>query len=417
MKFVINGGKKLSGNVSISGSKNSALALIAATILSNDECILDNVPDIYDVDVMLEILSRLGAVIKRADHKVIISCKNLKNEKPDEKLTKKLRASVLLLGPLLSRFGFIEMRHPGGDIIGKRPVDTHLEAFVNLGAQIEREADCYHLKASKLIGTKMFLDEVSVTATENTIMASVLAEGRTEISPAACEPHVVDLVRFLRKMGANISGEGSHTIIIEGVDKLHGAQHQVISDYLEAGTFAILGAATNSELSIQNISFEQVVPVMHKLKQMGANVEYKNDILYIKTSNQLNAAKIQIDTWPRLPTDLQAPFCVLATQARGTSLIHDWMFERRLNYIDELIKMGADIILCDPHRALVTGPSLLTGTMIISPDIRAGIALVIAALVANGTSHIDNVHLIDRGYEHIDQKLQDIGADIIRINE
>lgn len=418
MKFIIEGGIPLEGEVITPGCKNAALPIIAACLLTDEECVIENVPNIFDVHVMLDILTDLGAKIQWLDkHTVSIHCQKITKHQLDPEKVRLLRASILFMGPLLARLGKIEMFHPGGCVIGRRPVDVHFEALRNLGATITQDGVNYYAQADKLVGKQMFLDEVSVTATENAVMASVLAKGETIITPAACEPHVVDLVNFLKKMGADIIGEGTHTIKIRGVKKLKGTKYKIIPDQLDAGTFAVAAAATKGHIIIKNIIPLHLECIVHKLKEMGVNLDLRENELEVFPSPNLKAAKIQIDTWPRLPTDLQAPFCVLATCSQGTSLVHDWMYERRFGYIDELIRMGANITLCDPHRALVTGPTKLYGTKIISPDIRAGVALIIAALIAQGKSEIENIHLIERGYEAIDERLRKLGAKIQKVKK
>ncbi len=421
-KFIIKGGKPLKGTIKPGGSKNGALAIIAATLLTDQPCQISNVPEILDVKILLEIIQKLGVKVqKEKPHQYKIQAADIKTTKLDSRLVQKLRASILLMGPLLARKGKMEMLHPGGCIIGKRPVGTHFQALEKLGVEITQDKLSYYAKSAsggknkKLKPAQIFLDEPSVTATENTIMAAVLTPGKTTIKYAACEPHVQDLCQFLSKMGAEISGIGTQTLEICGVKKLQGAVHKIIPDNIEVGTFAAAAAATCGDVIIQNVIPENLDPILNKLKMMGVKFELGKDFLHIKPTTNLRPSRIQTAPWPGFPTDLQAPFCVLATQANGTSLVHDWMYERRLSYIDELIKMGADIILCDPHRALVNGPKKLFSAKIGSPDIRAGIALIIAALIADGQTTIENIHLIDRGYENIEKRFCKLGANIKRI--
>ena len=416
-KFIIKGGKPLKGKIRPCGSKNAALAIIAATLLTDQPCTIDNVPEILDVKILLEIIQKLGVKVQRLKpHKYKIQAKNIRTTKLDSNLVQKLRASILLMGPLLARKGKMEMLHPGGCIIGKRPVGTHFQALEKLGVDIKQDKLSYRARVkTKLKPAVVFLDEPSVTATENALMAAVLISGKTAIKYAACEPHVQDLCRFLSKMGAIISGIGTQTLKIEGQPKLSGAEHKIIPDNIEAGTFAVAAAVTKGDVIIENIIPEHLDPILNKLKIMGVKFRISKDFLHIKPTVTFKSTRIQTAPWPGFPTDLQAPFCVLATRAKGTSLVHDWMYERRLSYIDELIRMGADIILCDPHRALVNGPKKLFAAKIGSPDIRAGTALIIAALAADGETVIENIHLIDRGYENIEKRLCKLGADIKRV--
>lgn len=418
-KFIINGGKPLKGTIKPCGSKNAALAIIAATLLTDQSCTIDNIPEILDVKILLEIVEKLGVKVQKLKpHKYKIQAKNIRTTKLNPKLVQKLRASILLMGPLLARKGKMEMPHPGGCIIGKRPVGIHFQTLEKLGIDIRQDQSSYYTKAKrKLKPAVIFLDEPSVTATENVLMAAAKIPGKTIIKYAACESHVQDLCHFLSKMGVNISGIGTQTIEIIGAEKLSGAEHKIIPDNIEVGTFAAVAAATRSNVVIEDVVISHLDPILNKLKMMNVKFKIGKDFLHIKPSAKLKSTRIQTAPWPGFPTDLQAPFCILATQAEGTSLIHDWMYERRLSYIDELIKMGADIILCDPHRALVTGPKKLVGANIGSPDIRAGIALIIAALTAKGKTEIDNIQLIDRGYEDIEKRLRKLGANIKRINK
>ncbi len=415
-KFIIEGGVPLKGKIKIIGAKNAALPIIAATILTKEKTILDNVPRISDVETLLEILKKAGVKSNwLAEHKVEIDSSGLNSYELDHQLVRKLRASILLLGPMLARLGKITLPHPGGCIIGRRPVGTHFMALEKLGMEITQDQENYHATTKKLKGIEIFLDEPSVTATENTIMAAVLAEGKTLIKFAACEPHVEDLANFLNKMGAKIKGAGTRLVEIEGVKELHGVEHSLIPDQLEVGTFAAAVAATNGTVLLEDVGPEHLDSILLKMKEMGVNFELKDKNLLIKSTDHFKSAMIKVNTWPGFPSDLQAPFVVLATQAKGTTLVHDWLYEGRLYYIEELNKMGADIIICDPHRAIVSGPTPLHGTNIISPDIRAGAALIIAALAAKGKSEIDNIQLVERGYEKLEERLKKLGAKIERV--
>ena len=429
-KFVINGGKPLSGKVDIKGAKNAASPILSACLLTKEECVIDNIPLVADVLKMIEILESMGVETEWVgEHKLKVKAgENVDPEKMDFSLVGQMRSSILLLGSLLARFKKFKIKHPGGCIIGARPVGIHFDALEALGAEITQDSDFYYLKADKLIGKEIILKEFSVTATENLMMAATLAEGTTTIKIAAIEPHVQDLARFLNKMGAKIKGLGVHTIQIRGVGTensraenflslLHGAEHKIIPDPIEAGTFIVAVAATKGTVEINNINPRELDLVLEKLKEMGVIFEVKNDKIIVKPFSKLNAVrKIETRTYPGVPTDLQAPFAVLATQAEGTTLIHDTMYEGRLAYINELNKMGANAVICDPHRALITGPTPLYGQNITSFDLRAGATLIIAALLAEGQSVIEKADQVDRGYEKIEERLRDLGADIKRVD-
>jgi len=418
-KFIINGGKSLRGEIDVKGSKNATTPILSACLLTKEECIIDNIPLINDVLKMIEILQSMGVEtewIEKGKLKIKAG-NNVDPEKMDFEIVGHMRSSILLLGSLLARFKKFKIKQPGGCIIGARPVGVHFEALEALGAKITAENGFYCFEAEKLIGKKIILKEFSVTATENLMMAASLAEGTTTIKIAAIEPHVQDLGRFLNKMGARIKGMGIHTIEIQGVEKLHGAEHKIISDPIEAGTFAIAAIATKGNVTINNVNPHELDLVIEKLREIGGNIEIGKNQLLIKPSLKLNAIrKIETRTYPGVPTDLQAPFAVLATQAEGTTLIHDTMYEGRLAYINELNKMGANAIVCDPHRALISGPTPLYGQDITSFDLRAGATLIIASLLAEGKSTIDNIGQIDRGYENIEKRLQKLGADIQRVD-
>ena len=417
-RLIIKGGRKLSGSIRVAGMKNAVLPLMAACLLTDDECTLENVPKIKDVESFIDILKALGAAMTWKNHTLVINAAGVKGSEPDPVLTRKLRASVLLMGPLISRFGRVKMAYPGGDIIGARPIDTHLFGFSHLGAQVRENHADVSVTANRLSGATVVLPESSVTGTENLILAAVFAKGKTTIKLAATEPHVQELATFLNKMGAKIHGQGTSTIIIEGVENLSGTRHTIIPDQIETGTFACLAAATKSDIEIKNIEPDHLDAVFVLLEQMGVVFEVGHSNLYIKPPRQMyKSAVIQTGLYPKLASDLQPTFAVLATQAKGTSLVHDWMYEGRLNYVSELIKMGANAIIADPHRALITGPTPLFGTEINGLDIRAGITLVIAGLVAEGTTTIHDAGHVDRGYERVDERLKALGADITRIEE
>lgn len=415
VKYTIEGGHKLRGDVTVNGSKNAALPMLAATLLTNGRCVIERVPMISDVEVMLDILRHLGAVVDVQDHTVAVQTPQLISSQIPDDLASKLRASVLLLGPLLARVGTVTMRHPGGCVLGKRPVGTHFDGLQAIGATFQQDDLRYYGKAAQLIGAHMFLDEVSVTATENIMMAATLAHGTTVIEPAATEPHVVTLGNMLIAMGARIEGLGTHTIVVHGVDQLSGVTATVNADEIETGTLAVAIGLTRGSATIHHIDPHNLASICHKLNQFGVITEIEGTKMHVRGRENYKAARIQIDTWPRLPTDLQPQLTVLATQAEGTSLIHDWMYDRRLMYIDELSKLGANVMLCDPHRALVSGPTPLHGKTIISPDIRAGMAFVLAGLVSSGKTTIEHAHLIERGYENIHERLAAMGAQIERV--
>jgi len=416
-KFIINGGKSLNGKIEVKGMKNAATPIIAATLLTDQKCVINNVPKIDDVKHMLDILVSLGAEVKwTADHQLNISTKNVDLKSLNENMVKCMRSSILFMAPLLARFKKVKMPEPGGCIIGNRPIDTHLDALAELGTKISSENGFYILEADKLVGKKIVLPEFSVTATENILMAASLAEGKTTIELAAAEPHVQDLIKFLNNLGAKISSAGTHHLEIEGVQKLGGAEHTIIPDQIEIGTFAVAAAVTKGEVIIENIIPEHLDIILLKLKQAGVNFELGDNFLKIKTSASLKAFKLQTLPYPGFPTDLQAPFAVLATQCSGSSLIQDPMYEGRMNYVQELVKMGANAIVADPHRVIINGPTPLNGKEIKSFDLRAGATLIIAGLVAHGQTIIDEAEIVDRGYENIGQRLSALGAEIKRID-
>ncbi len=415
MKFVIQGGKKLQGDIKVSGAKNAITPIIAATLLTDEECIIDNVPRISDVDSMLKILQSLGgAVTWTGEHQVSICNRGATFHTLDHKLVKSLRSSILFLGSFLGRFHSIELTEPGGCIIGNRPLDTHFHALARLGVVVERVNSHFRFSHRGLKGATVILLEASVTATENLLMAAALAEGTTVIKNAAYEPHVSDLIQFLIEMGADIQGIGTPTLCIKGVESMHGAHHTVIPDTIEAGTFLIMGLASKSRITIHDVRVDHMDVVLEKLRAMGGRFEVKGTTITTKPSG-LHAARIDARAYPGVPTDLQSLFGILATQAHGTSLIFDTMFEGRLGYIQELIRMGSNAIICDPHRVLITGPTPLYGQEIRSFDLRAGAAMIVAGVIAAGETVINNAEIIDRGYEHIEERLAALGVEISRI--
>lgn len=415
-KFLIEGGRKLRGEVKISGNKNSVLPLMAACLLTDEECVLENVPLIGDVLVLGEIMKDLGVKIEGlGTSRLVIKSKGIKKYHLNPQLVARLRASILLLGPLLGRFGKARLRHPGGCMVGRRPVDTHFVALEKLGAKIITGEEDYEAEVKKAKPAYIFLDEISVTATENAMMMASLIPGKTIIDDAACEPHIQDLAKFLSLMGAKIEGAGTNRIVIEGVKKLKGAKMKVGPDYIDAATFAIAAAVTQGEVTLRNINPDDFLMIGFYFRKMGVDFKIEKEEMRVFPSKlKAGVKKVQTRPWPGFPTDLMSPFIVLATQTEGTVLCHDWMYESRMFFVDKLIAMGANITLCDPHRVLVVGPTKLRGKPVDSPDIRAGMALIVAALCAQGESEIGNVEIVERGYEKIEERLKLLGAKIIK---
>lgn len=427
-RFVINGGKKIEGEVDISGAKNSAAPVIAATLLTEEECVIDNLPLIKDVHSLLGVLESMGVDVEWVgEHKVKIQAgSDVTPENFDVETIGQTRFSVLLIGALLARFKEFRFFPPGGDRIignvrvegggrvGIRPITTHLEALAQMGLKIEREKNTYYFSNDGLETGEVALKEFSVTATENVMMAAAGTKGKTVIYNVAAEPHVQDLGRMLQKMGAKVGGLGTHKITIEGSDSLSGVEHEIYPDYLEAGTFAVIGAGTEGKLRIRNFPSESLVFFLTKFREMGIEYEEKDGTLEVDYCDDIKPLRIQSLPHPGFPTDLLPVVVPLLTQADGRSLVHDPLYENRLSFMNELRKMGADIEIVDPHRAFVFGPTELHGVGISSWDIRAGASLIIASLMAEGESEIENIHQVDRGYEDIDKKLASLGADIKR---
>jgi UDP-N-acetylglucosamine 1-carboxyvinyltransferase len=420
--LVIKGGQPLSGTIRPSGNKNAALPILAACLLADEPVVLRNVPKILDVETMLELVASTGATVERlGPNQVRIDPRGLRRATLDPVLCTRIRASVLLAAPLVARTGHCLLPPPGGDVIGRRRLDTHLLAFRSLGvhASFDRALE---LEVGLLRGAPMFLDEASVTATENAVMAAVLAEGTTIIGNAACEPHVQDLCRFLAGLGARISGIGSNLLTIEGVDRLSGGEYTIGTDYIEVASFAALAAVTGGELVIEGVVEDDLRPVEVGFYRLGLTWELDGNRMRVPRDQTLEIEddlgqaipKIDDGPWPAFPADLTSIAVAVATQARGTLLIFEKMFENRLVFVDKLVGMGARIIVCDPHRVVVNGPTQLYGERLESPDIRAGMALLLAALAADGESVIGNVGQIDRGYERIDERLRSLGANIDR---
>lgn len=423
--LVIEGGHPLSGVLTPSGNKNAALPLLAACLLTDEQIVLHNLPAIRDVHTMLHILNDLGAEVQQlGPHDVSVRAAQLKHTTLDAALCREIRASILFAGPMLARCKQIRLPPPGGDVIGRRRVDTHLQSFKRLGANIELNGG-YEMTAQELRGASIFLDEASVTGTENALMAACMARGLTVIRNAASEPHVQELARFLNLMGAHIQGIGSNELVIEGAEKLHGAEWTIGPDHIEVGSFIGLAAVTGGELRINNAGTANLHMTRLMLERLGVQIHFEGDQVVVPGGQKLQIKpdldgaipKIDDGPWPHFPADMMSIALVVATQSEGTMLIWEKMFESRMFFVDRLIGLGARIVLCDPHRAVVVGPSRLHGGPLSSPDIRAGMALLIAALCAEGQSEISNIEQIDRGYEDIEQKLKSLGARVERVDK
>ena len=414
--LAVHGGRPLRGSVEVGGSKNATLGAMAACLLVSDDCILENVPHIDDVEQMALVLRSLGATVEWDDSHVLrINSAAVNKTCPDRELVGSLRGSFLVMGALLGRFGEASCPPPGGDVIGQRPIEVHLEGFRRLGAETGIEADTFHARAKELRGSLFFADYPSVLGTQNTMMAATLAKGTTTIVNAAAEPEVQSLAEMLRWMGARITGAGTHTVTIEGVEKLKPARTRIIPDRLEAGTYAIAGAITGGEVEVRGVNLEHLTSVIYKLRQAGIEIEEGADSLRARRSAALTAMTLQALPYPGFPTDLQAPTAVLLTQARGISYIHERVFDNRLLYISELRKMGAEIVTTGTTVAIISGPTPLTGSSLRAMDVRAGAAFVLAGLAAAGRTEVSDIYHVDRGYERIDEKLRHLGADIERI--
>ncbi|MEX2212054.1 MAG: UDP-N-acetylglucosamine 1-carboxyvinyltransferase [Gaiellaceae bacterium] len=421
--FVIEGGRPLTGRVRAAGNKNGALPILAACLLTSEPVTLTNVPRIRDVETMLELLNDLGADVEWLGHnEVRVHAAEIGKTDLDDQLCSRIRASILLAGPLLARYGRVSVPPPGGDVIGRRRLDVHMHAFAELGARVQPNGR-YLIEADRLRGARIFLDEASVTGTENAVMAAVLAEGETVIGNAACEPHVQDLCRFLGSLGARIEGIESNVLRIEGVGSLSGGEWHIGPEHIEVASFIGLAAVTGGEVTIEGVKPEDVAPILPAFERLGIHVALGESTVTVPANQELlvkddlggQIPKIEDGPWPAFPADLTSIAVTVATQAEGTILIFEKMFESRLFFVDKLVNMGARIILCDPHRVVVTGRSQLYGGRMESPDIRAGMAMVIAGLCAEGRSTIGNIQQIDRGYERIDERLRDLGARIERI--
>ena len=422
--FVIEGGRALSGTVRAAGNKNAALPILAASLLASDEVRLSNVPRIRDVETMVALLADLGADVEwTGRNEIRIDPRSVDKTDLDPDLCREIRASFLLAGPLLSRFGRVTVPPPGGDVIGRRRLDTHIHAFQELGVEVELNG-AYEMRTDGLRGKRMYLDEASVMGTENAVMAATLAEGETVVGHAACEPHIQDLCRFLVSLGAQIEGIGSNVLHIEGVERLSGGEHRIGPEHVEVASFAALAALTGGDVTIEDVEPDDLIAIVPAFRKLGIRMDIEGRKVHVSPDQDLRVVddlggqipKIESGVWPAFPADLTSIALTCATQSHGTVLIFEKMFESRLFFVDKLVSMGARIILCDPHRAVVTGPAPLYGQRLESPDIRAGMAMVIAALCAEGTSTIGNIGQIDRGYERIDERLRGLGAAIERVD-
>jgi UDP-N-acetylglucosamine 1-carboxyvinyltransferase len=421
--FVIEGGRPLNGTIRAAGNKNAALPIVAACVLTGEPITLTNVPSIRDVETMLELVADLGVEVEHVGvGEVRIHAASISKRELDQELCSRIRASILLAGPLLARVGEAIVPPPGGDVIGRRRLDTHIHAFARLGADVHVNRR-YTMRTERLRGASIFLDEASVTATENAVMAAVLAEGETTIANAACEPHVQDLCRFLVSLGADIDGIGSNALRIRGVKSLRGGEWRVCPDHIEVASFIGLAAVTDGDMLIEDVVPDHMSAIWPGFERLGISWELNEHSVRVPSGQKLairddigsQIPKIEDGPWPAFPADLTSIALAVATQAEGTVLIFEKMFENRLFFVDKLVGMGARIILCDPHRAVVSGPARLYGERLESPDIRAGMAMLIASLCAEGTSVIGNVGQIDRGYERIDERLRALGASIERV--
>jgi UDP-N-acetylglucosamine 1-carboxyvinyltransferase len=410
------GGRTLSGRVAVEGNKNSALPLIAACMLTDQPCELANVPRIRDVEVLLDIIERLGARVEgRGTGTLLIQCPSVTSDRPDATLVGRLRGSVLLLGPLLARLGSARLAPPGGDFPARRTIATHLDALVALGARpLGGPGHALHAPDG-LRGASFYLDEASVTGTETALLAAVAARGPSEIRHAAMEPHVVELCEFLRGMGAGIEGAGTPRIRVEPPVRLGRARHRLAGDYIEAGSWGVVAAITNGSIEVTGARSQDLEVIASPLRRMGLNCSYDDDTLRVAPSKLVAVRRITTGLWPGFPSDLVSLVTVLATQADGRTLVHDWLYELRLFALEQMIAMRADLFLCDPHRIIVSGPSKLRGRVLDSRDLRSGMALIAAALAADGESRITPLETVERGYASLVERLRTLGADVERV--
>jgi UDP-N-acetylglucosamine 1-carboxyvinyltransferase len=414
--LVIEGGRRIEGRVDVEGNKNAALPLIAACLLTDQWCTLHNMPRIADVEVMARLLLDLGADVEGIGSTTLrIRCANITKDEPDSALVGRLRGSVLLLGPLLARRGRAIVAPPGGDFPARRTIKTHLEALTAMGA-VQLPGSGHRLETSRgLKPASIYLDEASVTGTETALLAAAAAPGTSELRHAACEPHVVELCEFLRGMGVGITGDGSHTIRIEGLAKPHGAEKTLYGDYIEAGSWAVVGAITGGHIEVGGTRPVDMEVVAAVLTKMGVKCVQDNDVFRVEVKKLVGAGRITTGLWPGFPSDLVSLVTVLATQAEGATLVHDWMYELRLFALEQMSGMGADLFLCDPHRIIVTGPRRLRGKSLDSRDIRSGMALIAAALIADGQSRVEPLETVERGYSRVVERLQKLGGSVSKI--
>lgn len=416
-KLIIEGQHKLSGEIRVNGAKNLALKIIPACLLSKETAKITNLPIIEDVDKALNLMAELGGKVKKSGNQVELSLENLKTNKLSPEIAKKFRASIMFVGPLLARFKEVKFPHPGGCVIGAggRPIDLFIEGFKALGAEVNERNDFYHIQAENLRGGTFFFPLMSVTATESLMMTATLADGKTVLENCAMEPEIKALADYLNSCGAKIKGAGTSTIKIEGVKKLGASEFKIIPDRLETGSFAIMSAISKSELTITDCDPCHIRVLLKIFEKIGVPFEAGKDYIKMGKTKSIKPYSIKTHEYPGFPTDLQPPYTLLMTKARGSSIIHETIYDRRLFFVDLLSQMGADITMCDPHRVVVNGPTKLFGRKLTSPDLRAGITLLIAGLVAQGKTEIDNIYQIDRGYENIDDRLRALGAKIKRI--
>jgi UDP-N-acetylglucosamine 1-carboxyvinyltransferase len=411
----IEGGRRLSGAVTVEGNKNAALPLIAACLLTEEECVLENVPRIRDVEVLLRIIAGLGATVKGAGTSTLrIQCKAVTTERPDPVLVGKLRGSVLLLGPLLARRGAARLAPPGGDFPTRRTISTHLQALLALGAVLVDEPGHALDAPDGLTGASFYLDEASVTGTETAVLAAAAARGRTEIRHAAMEPHVVELCEFLRSMGVAIEGIGTSTIRVEGAARCKGATHRLKGDYIEAGSWGVVAAITGGEITVSGARDQDMEVIAAPLRQMNLQCRYEGERFTVGPSTLTATRRITTGLWPGFPSDMVSLVTVLATQADGRTLVHDWLYELRLFALEQLSAMRADLFLCDPHRIIVSGPKKLRGRLLDARDLRSGMALIAAALAAEGESRVTPVETVERGYASLVERLRSLGASVER---
>jgi UDP-N-acetylglucosamine 1-carboxyvinyltransferase len=412
----VEGGRPLSGSISVAGNKNSALPLLAACLLTDEECVLSNVPRIRDVDVLVQLMRGIGAEVEGAGTSTLrVRCRSIVTDKPDPALVGKLRGSVLLLGPLLGRYGSARLAQPGGDFPARRTINTHLQALEAMGAvHLDEPGHALHAPAG-LKAASIYLDEASVTGTETALLAAVAATGRTEIRHAAMEPHVVELCRFLREIGAHVEGEGTPTIRIEAPARFRGAEHRLDGDYIEAGSWGVVAAITGGSIVVKGARARDLEVIAAPLLKMGLHCTYEEDRFSVEPSALMAAGRITTGLWPGFPSDMVSLVTVLATQAEGRTLVHDWLYELRLFALEQLSAMRANLFLCDPHRIIVSGPTTLRGRLLDARDLRSGMALIAAALAAEGESTITPLETVERGYASLVDRLRSLGATVERV--